>query len=137
MVAAKKIPIEEVAETRELLEQAVDQPVIVEFNGRRFRVVEVETEQLLAASESTEEQEQFEREAKTLAYARDYILPRVKTYGSAEREAGIDPFANYDPEKALASMRKVFGILKGVDIEALKEEIRIDRGHEPRNKDAE
>lgn len=40
MVAEKKIPYEEIPkETRAFLEQANDQPIVVEFNGRRFRIV--------------------------------------------------------------------------------------------------
>ncbi|CAN5654448.1 hypothetical protein BH09CHL1_BH09CHL1_20870 [soil metagenome] len=40
MVAEKKIPYEEITdETRDLIEQATDQPIVVEFNGKRFRIV--------------------------------------------------------------------------------------------------
>jgi hypothetical protein len=55
----------------------------------------------------------------------------VNTYGAKEREANIDPFANYDPEKAREGLRQLQELFKGVDLGALKREIRIDRGHEP------
>ncbi|MGD9713417.1 MAG: hypothetical protein AB7V46_15320 [Thermomicrobiales bacterium] len=35
-----------------------------------------------------------------------------------EREP-IDPFANYDPEKVLASLRRGVGLYEGVDVEQL------------------
>jgi hypothetical protein len=41
-----------------------------------------------------------------------------------------DPFANYDPERALEALRKSAGALKGVDIEKLKAELREQRGQD-------
>ena len=38
-----------------------------------------------------------------------------------------DPFAGYDPERAAAALTRVFGILKGVDHEALSAELREQR----------
>ena len=43
----------------------------------------------------------------------------------------VDPFANYDPERALAAIRKAAGAWKGLDTEAMKAEYRADRGHGP------
>jgi hypothetical protein len=136
MVAAKKVPYEEVTETSELLEQATDQPIVVEFRGRRFRVVEEPEESLTTVDQWDVINEDFEEGQQRLAYAREYVLPRVKTYGSKEREQGIDPFADYDPEKALEGLRRLRELFKGVDLEALKKEIRIDRGHEPDDEDS-
>jgi hypothetical protein len=39
----------------------------------------------------------------------------------------VDPFADYDPVEARAALNRVFGILSGVDREALKAELREQR----------
>jgi hypothetical protein len=39
-----------------------------------------------------------------------------------------DPSAYYDPERALESLQKSFGMLCGIDVEALKAELREQRG---------
>lgn len=98
MVVAKTIPYEEVTKTSELLEQAADQPVVVEFEGRRFRVI---------------------RESEELV-----VRP---TPNNPDRDA---IWENYDPEKALAAMRSLFGYYKkhGIDAEEVKREIREERG---------
>ena len=38
-----------------------------------------------------------------------------------------DLFADYDPKAARAALNRVFGLLKGVDTEALKAELRAQR----------
>ena len=68
-------------EVATLLEQATDAPLVVEVNGRRYRV------------------------------SRD----------------PDDPFADYDPQRAEQAFARVFGILKGVDREALKADLREQR----------
>ena len=47
-----------------------------------------------------------------------------------------DPFANYDPERARAALDRVFGILRGVDKEALKAELREQRAQDSRGRPA-
>jgi len=39
-----------------------------------------------------------------------------------------DPFANYDPEFARESLERAFGGLKGLDLPAFLEELRLERG---------
>ena len=68
-------------EVATLLERATDAPLVVELNGRRYRV------------------------------SRD----------------PDDLFADYDPQRAEQAFARVFGILKGVDREALKAELRAQR----------
>ncbi len=41
-----------------------------------------------------------------------------------------DIWANYDPEKARAALAGVAGLLKGVDVEKLKAELREQRGQD-------
>lgn len=41
-----------------------------------------------------------------------------------------DLFANYDPERIRDALRRSAGALKGVDVEALKRELRAQRGHD-------
>jgi hypothetical protein len=38
-----------------------------------------------------------------------------------------DPFANYDPDRALAAFEQASGIFAGQDVEALKAELRAQR----------
>lgn len=39
----------------------------------------------------------------------------------------VDPFANYDPERVRAGLSRIAGLLKDVDTEALKAELREQR----------
>ena len=41
-----------------------------------------------------------------------------------------DPFANYDPERARAALAAVAGMFEGIDTEALKAELREQRGQD-------
>jgi hypothetical protein len=50
------------------------------------------------------------------------------------REA-TDPFALYDPERARQSLRKSAGALAGVDVEALKTDLRKQRGQDSHGRD--
>jgi len=47
-----------------------------------------------------------------------------------------DIWANYDPEKVREGLRKSAGALKGVDIEALKRDIRDQRGQDSHDRPA-
>jgi hypothetical protein len=47
-----------------------------------------------------------------------------------------DIWANYDPEKVREGLRKSAGALKGVDIEALKRDIRDQRGQDSHGRPA-
>jgi len=47
-----------------------------------------------------------------------------------------DIWADYDPEKAREGLRKSAGALKGVDITALKQDIRAQRGQESHGRPA-
>jgi hypothetical protein len=47
-----------------------------------------------------------------------------------------DIWATYDPEKVRAGLRKSAGALKGVDIEALKQDIRDQRGQDSNGRPA-
>ena len=47
-----------------------------------------------------------------------------------------DIWANYDPEKVREGLRKSAGALKGVDIEALKRDIRDQRGQDSNGRPA-
>jgi hypothetical protein len=44
-------------------------------------------------------------------------------------EEQIDPFANYDPERVRRAFERAAGMLSGIDTEALKAELRYQRGH--------
>jgi hypothetical protein len=44
-----------------------------------------------------------------------------------QKETRQDIWANYDPKKAIEGIRKSAGALKGVDIAALKRDIRNQR----------
>ena len=41
-----------------------------------------------------------------------------------------DIWADYDPEKALAALRQMRGIFKGIDMEEFKKDMRVSRGHD-------
>jgi hypothetical protein len=69
-------------ELAEIVDLSEETPVVLERNGRRFRLV---------------------------------------------REAAPDPLAGYDPERTLRAFERAAGILKGIDAEALKAEIREQR----------
>lgn len=43
-----------------------------------------------------------------------------------------DPFANYDPAKALEALRESAGALAHIDLESFKKEIREQRSQAPR-----
>ena len=47
-----------------------------------------------------------------------------------------DPFADYDPERAAAAFDRAFGILAGVDREALKAKLREQRDQDSRGRPA-
>jgi hypothetical protein len=47
-----------------------------------------------------------------------------------------DIWADYDPEKAREGLRKSAGALKGVDIKALKKDIKSQRQQESQNRPA-
>jgi hypothetical protein len=61
--------------------------------------------------------------------SKPYDFPEILPLGSAYPFDTDDPFESYDPEKALTAMRGIFGMLKDVDIEALKAELDAERGH--------
>lgn len=46
------------------------------------------------------------------------------------REDEVDPFANYDPERVLQAFESASGMFAGMDIGALKAELRAQRGHD-------
>ena len=52
------------------------------------------------------------------------------------RRAEDDPYRNYDPERVQASLDRLFGILKGVDVEALKAELRGQRDQDSHGRPA-
>lgn len=72
------------SELDDIIEEAIKSTVVLERDGRRFRLV-------------PEEQ--------------------------------IDPFANYDPERVRRAFERAAGMLSGIDTEALKAELRYQRGH--------
>ena len=45
-----------------------------------------------------------------------------------------DILAGYDPEKVRAAFERAHGLLAGVDVEALKAELREQRGHDRRDR---
>jgi hypothetical protein len=49
----------------------------------------------------------------------------------------VDPFANYDPERVKAGLARISGLLKGVDIEDLKAELRQQRGQDSSGRPAD
>ena len=82
MVAEPKvIPVEPGSELAGIIDQAMERPIVLERNGRRFRLVRDDE----------------------------------------------DPFANYDPERALRGFAEAAGLLSGLDIEAFKAELRAQR----------
>ena len=48
----------------------------------------------------------------------------------------LDIWANYDPEKVREALRKSAGALKGVDIDALKQDIRDQREQDSKGRPA-
>lgn len=48
-----------------------------------------------------------------------------------------DPFEDYDPERALASLRKGVGLFTGFDVEEFKRDIREQRGQDSIGRPAE
>jgi hypothetical protein len=76
--------------------------------------------------------------ASTLARALEdadgpVVLDSGRVRYRVERESDAateDLFANYDPERVGAAFRSVAGILKGVDTEALINELREQRGQD-------
>jgi hypothetical protein len=48
-----------------------------------------------------------------------------------------DVFANYDPERVRDGLARISGLLKGVDVEALKAELREQRGQDSVGRPAE
>jgi hypothetical protein len=53
-----------------------------------------------------------------------------------QNEPKQDIWANYDPEKVREGLRKSAGALKGVDIAALKRDIRDQRGQDSKGRPA-
>lgn len=45
-----------------------------------------------------------------------------------DRDKSREPMINYDPEKAIAALKSLSGLLQGVDIVELKRELREERG---------
>lgn len=77
----------------------------------------------------TEELKREIREQRSQFTAnRPYDFPEVLPLGSPYPLPRDDPFEGYDPEKARHAMDNLFGLLRGVDIEALKTELRDKRG---------
>ena len=68
-----------------IIEEATKTTIVLERNGRRFRLV---------------------------------------------REEETEPFAQYDPERARAALKRVAGMFEGIDTEALKAELREQRGQD-------
>jgi hypothetical protein len=62
---------------------------------------------------------------------KDGILFRLEP-----EEKPQDIWANYDPKKVREGLRKSAGALKGVDIEALKRDIRDQRGQDSKGRPA-
>lgn len=63
------------------------------------------------------------------AAAGDVILDKAGMRFRLIRQAD-DPFANYDPERALAAFERAAGIFDGMDIEELKAELRAQRSQD-------
>jgi hypothetical protein len=53
-----------------------------------------------------------------------------------QKETPQDIWKHYDPDKAKAGLRKSAGALQGVDIEALKRDIRDQRGQDSKDRPA-
>ncbi len=75
-----------------------------------------------------------ERPLRLVSGGREYRVEAVPGKGErsmdgqgAERK---DPFANSDLERSAAAWRATFGILKGIDIEALKADLKEQRGQD-------
>jgi hypothetical protein len=98
MVAARKIPDEEVTDARELLRLAEDQPIVVEFRGRRFRVI---------------------RESEELA-----VRP---TPNNPDRDAIWENYDPDEALAAMQSLFGYYK-KHGIDAEKVKREIREERG---------
>ena len=47
-----------------------------------------------------------------------------------------DPFANYDPERAKAALDRVFGTLKGIDVDEFLAEIKEQRAQDSHGRPA-
>lgn len=54
----------------------------------------------------------------------------VEANGIRYRVAAEDPTVFYDAERVREAFHRAFGMLEGVDAEALKAEIRAQRGHD-------
>jgi hypothetical protein len=49
---------------------------------------------------------------------------------------GEDPFANYDPERVRSALDRMFGTLKGIDVDAFLAELREQRGQDSKGRPA-
>jgi len=78
----KIIPVAPGSELAELVDQSEEVPVVLERNGRRFRLV---------------------------------------------REDAVEPAGDYDPDRVLRAFERASGIFAGMDVEALKAELRAQR----------
>lgn len=67
------------------------------------------------------------RRFRLVAGSRTYLV-RVDP-NTLRADAQRDPFENYDPEAVREALHASFGILKGVDVEALLKDLRAQRGH--------
>ena len=60
----------------------------------------------------------------------------VQPVGTASIASESDIWANYDPQRVREAFRKARGLLKGIDREKLKEDIREARGQDSRGRPA-
>lgn len=81
----KVIPVEADSPLAAIVDQALSEPIVLERNGHRFRLV---------------------------------------------RDGHVSPLPDYDPDRAKAALKRVAGLFEGVDTEALKSELRAQRGQD-------
>lgn len=60
--------------------------------------------------------------------------PDAQADEARPRVGGEDPWEDYDPKKALAALRSLKGIFKGVDTELLKKDLKEARGQAERRR---
>jgi excisionase family DNA binding protein len=60
-------------------------------------------------------------------------LPRER---ARENGGGSDVWAHYDPEKAKEALRNGFGILKGIDVEQFKKDMKEARSQDSKGRPA-
>ena len=136
MAAEKVIPVEPGSDVDEFLKQAEEQPIIAVAHGRRFRVVQ-EPQDIFANYDP-------ERVKEAVAGLTGLLkgvdveslmaeLREQRGQDSSGRPASpksCDVIATYDPARVKSALAASAGAFASIETEALKEELREQRGQD-------